>query len=323
MKIDVVTFGSATKDVFLRSDSQVIDLDQFTTGKGLCFPLGSKVSVKDLFFTTGGGGTNTAATFARQGLKTAYVGKIGKDLAGRDIISALEGFGIITDWVKSTMEKRTNFSVVLDVKEEDRTILVYRGASGTLKPQEIPTDLDADWFYSAPFPKSSIETFYKIVDVAKEKDINLAVNPSKSQLRDEKFTERINDYDVLIVNQEEAAILTDIPYNNEEEIFNKIDKLFRGIFVMTKGPEGLIASDDEKIYRVESTPEKEVADRTGAGDSFGSGFVSGLIKDLTIKEAIQLGVANATNCLTEKGAKYGILEKGDSYEKVEVKISDM
>ncbi len=322
IKIDVATFGSATKDVFLRSDNQVIDSDQFTTGKGLCFPLGSKVSVSDLFFTVGGGGTNVAATFSRQGLKTAYIGKVGKDLAGRDVISALEGFEIITDYVQTTMEKRTNFSVVLDVEDEDRTILVYRGASNTLKPQEVPTDIQTDWFYLAPFPKSSADTFHKIIDLAKKKDIKVAVNPSKGQLKNERFINRINDFDVLLVNKEEASTFTGIDYSKEDKIFDKIDDIFRGIFVMTKGPAGLVVADDERLYKVESTPEKKVADRTGAGDSFGAGLVSGLIKGMDLTGAIQLGVGNATNCLTERGAKHGLLKEGDYYEKVNVKITE-
>lgn len=319
-KIKVATFGSATKDVFLRSDSQIIDSDQFTAGKGLCFPLGSKVSVNDLSFTVGGGGTNVAATFSRQGLKTAYVGKVGKDLAGRDVINTLEGLGVVTDFIQTTMEKRTNFSVVLDVETEDRTILVYRGASNTLKPQEIPTGLEADWFYIAPFPKSCSDTFYRVINLAKEKGAKIAVNPSRSQLKSEKFRERINDFDVLLVNKEEASILTGISYEREEEIFKKIDDIFRGIFVMTKGPKGLMVSDDQQFYKVNSTPKEKVADRTGAGDSFGSGFVSGLIKELGIVESIQLGVANATGCLTQKGAKHGLLKEGDDFEKVSVKI---
>ncbi len=320
-KIDVATFGSATRDAFIRSDGQLLESEQFTTGKGLCFPLGSKISVSDLFFTVGGGGTNVAATFSRQGLTTAYVGKVGKDLAGRDVINSLQSLGVVTDFIQTTMERRTNFSVVLDVEGEDRTILVYRGASNTLKPQEIPTGIKAEWFYLAPFPKSSAETFHKIIDLAKEKKTKVAINPSKGQLKNDKFLNRINDFDVLLVNKEEASILTDIPYEQEERIFEKIDDLFRGVFVMTKGPEGLIVSDDERLYRVDTTPKKNVADRTGAGDSFGSGFVSGLVKELTIEEAIQLGVANATNCLTQKGAKNGLLKEGDDYEKVDVKVS--
>lgn len=319
-KIDVATFGSATRDAFIRSEGQVIQSDEFTTHKGLCFPLGSKVSVSDLFFTVGGGGTNTAVTFAKQGLKTAYIGKVGKDLAGRDVINVLDGFGVETEFIQTTMERRTNFSVVLDAEKEDRTILVYRGASNTLKPQEIPTSLKADWFYLAPFPKSSEDTFHKIIDLAKRKASKVAINPSKGQLKSKKFIDRINDFDVLLVNQEEASILTGIDYEKEGQIFEKIDSLFRGIFVMTKGPDGLTVSDDENIYKVDTTPKKEVADRTGAGDSFGSGFVSGLVKGFSIEEAIQLGVANATNCLTEKGAKNGLLKERDSYEKVEVKI---
>ncbi len=323
MKNDVITFGSATKDLFLRSDATVLENERFTSGKGICFPLGSKVSVDDIFFSIGGGGTNTAVTFARQGLKVSYMGKVGKDLAGKDVIDTLQSSGVGTDMIITTKQKRTNFSVVLDIENKDRTILVYRGASGTLKPQEIPANLRADWFYLAPFSRSAIDAFYRIVEKGKNEDVKLAVNPSKSQLRDEKFLEMINSFDVLIVNREEASIFTDIPYEKESLIFQKMDKLFEGIFIMTKGSDGLIASDNRKIYKVSETPEVKVVDRTGAGDSFGSGFLAGIIKGMDIKKAIELGVANATGCLSEKGAKNGLLKKDDDYQPTVVEISEI
>jgi len=60
-------------------------------------------------------------------------------------------------------------------------------------------------------------------------------------------------------------------------------------------------------------------DRTGAGDSFGSGFVSGLIRfEGDIENAIQLGIANANSCLQEQGAKNGLLEKKDKFKKVKI-----
>lgn len=321
MKIDVVTFGSATRDIFLRADSQIFKSDDFSTGEGVCFPLGSKVNVNDLFFTTGGGGTNTAVTFTRQGFKTAYIGRIGKDSAGDEILKVLKNKGVITEFVKKSGKNRTNFSVVLSVEDKDRTILVYRGASGEVKMEDIPEKMEADWFYISPFSKEAVDAFYEIVEKGKKMNVNLAVNPSKSQLEDEQFIEKINEIDILIVNKEEAAILTDIDYRKEEEIFQKIDQLFRGIFVMTKGPQGLTVSDDEKIYKVNSTPEEKVIDRTGAGDSFGSGFVSALIQKKSIEEAIQLGVSNATGCLTAKGAKNGLLAKGEKYQEVPIKIT--
>jgi len=63
-----------------------------------------------------------------------------------------------------------------------------------------------------------------------------------------------------------------------------------------------------------------VVDRTGAGDSFASGFVSGFLqKNGDIEYAIQLAIANSTACLTKLGAKNGLLEKGEDFNKVIIK----
>jgi len=88
---DIVTFGSATRDLFVRSKNfDIFKNKKFISGEGICFNLGSKVYIEDLFFATGGGGTNTAATFAKQGLKTAYVGKVGNDPGGEAILKELK-----------------------------------------------------------------------------------------------------------------------------------------------------------------------------------------------------------------------------------------
>jgi len=44
MKYDIITFGSATQDVFMSSkDLQVVEDEKFSTKKGLCISLGSKM----------------------------------------------------------------------------------------------------------------------------------------------------------------------------------------------------------------------------------------------------------------------------------------
>ena len=65
---DIVTFGSATWDVFLSTkDFKILKAKQFVSSKGICFNLGSKIKVKTIKFSFGGGGTNTAVSFANQG----------------------------------------------------------------------------------------------------------------------------------------------------------------------------------------------------------------------------------------------------------------
>ncbi len=320
---DIITFGSATQDIFLKSKTfRVVGEKKFITGKGLCLSLGSKIEVEDIKFGTGGGGTNAAATFTNQGFKTAYCGMVGDDLSGKEVIRELKEFDVDTNFILETTKKPTNYSVVLSSDGNDRTIIVYRGASGELSKKEIPwLKLKTKWFYIAPLSGKLCNIFEDLVDFAVKNKIKIAINPGNCQLRlPQKILKRIlKKVDVLILNQEEASLLTKIPYQKEESIFKKFDEICSGIAIMTKGPAGVVVSDGKYLYRSKIAPAK-VVDRTGTGDSFASGFVSGLIQSKgDIKYAIQLGMANSAACLTKIGAKNGLLKKGQKFAKVKVK----
>ena len=99
---DIVSIGSATRDVFLGLDEfKTINSADFVTGKGLCLPFGSKLEIKKIVFASGGGSTNAAVTFARQGLKTACIGVVGRDFNGDDVIKELAGEGIETGYFQN------------------------------------------------------------------------------------------------------------------------------------------------------------------------------------------------------------------------------
>ena len=66
---DVITFGSATWDIYLSpTNFCIIPSDKFISGKAVAFNLGSKVNLEHTQFSLGGGGVNTAFTFKNQGL---------------------------------------------------------------------------------------------------------------------------------------------------------------------------------------------------------------------------------------------------------------
>jgi len=322
MKYDIITFGSATQDIYLRSKkfSPVLSKD-FPTGKVIQLGFGSKIEMAGMSFSTGGGGANAAVTFASQGLKAAYCGKIGDDYFGDLIIKELKNLKIDTAFVNRTREKSTNVSVILSYPGGDKTILVYRGAADLFKIKDIPLNKikNAKWFYSAPFSGKLAYLTEDLVNLAKRNKIKVAMNPGYNQLTlPQKTLKRIlKKIDILILNQEEASLLTGIPYRKEKEIFRKIDKLVPGICVMTKGREGVIVSDGEYLYKAAALKIKLV-DTTGAGDSFNSGFLSSFIKTKDIPSAIQFVVANSAACLQKLGAKQGLLSHGQSYKKVKI-----
>lgn len=322
---DIVTFGSAGWDVFMKSKNiRTISDKNFVSNKGVCFNLGSKIDIEEMHSFSGGGGTNTAATFALQGFKTAFCGMVGKDLTGEQIIEELNNYGIDTSLVLVNNSQITNYSVILKTADaKDRTILVYRGASEFLSKENIDWEKikDAKWFYLAPLSGNLAKITKDIVNFAFENNIKVAFNPGNSQLTlpNKILLEIIKKVNILILNQEEASFLTKVSYDCEGEIFRKIDEICPAIAIMTKGPQGVTVADGKYLYSAPGIGEN-IVDSTGAGDAFGSGFISGFIqKKGDIEHAIKLGLNNSTSCIQKWGAKEGLLKKGQKAEGVKIR----
>ena len=318
---DIITFGSATQDLIVRPKKLTsLKYEKDASGGEVCLPLGSKIDLEEILFLSGGGGTNTAATFALQGFRTAFCGVVGNDLSGENILKELEALNIDTSLVQRTDKKITNLSVVMLNNGKDRTILAYRGAAELMNNETIPfKQLKTEWIYLAPLSGLLAESFEEIVRFAKEHEIDIAVNPSLAQLSMPHFTKIAKYIDVLILNQEEASFLTKIPYEQEKEIFEAIDKICDGVVVMTKGGEGVMVSDNEYLYSAKPNPNRKVVDTLGAGDSFASGFLADFIRTKgNVEKAIQLGMANSEGCLSQIGAKTGLLKKGEKFSTVPV-----
>ncbi len=322
---DIITFGSATQDILVNlKDLKIIDSkDDFVTGRGICFNLGSKVDIEQMFFYSGGGGTNTATTFVKQGFKVAFCGAVGQDISGQNITNEFKNLGINAQFVKKIKEKSTNHSIIINGSNKiDRTILVYKGASELIGKNDIPwKKLKTKWIYLAPLSGLLCDSFEDIINFAHKNKINIAINPGNCQLSKpiEDLKRVFDKVDVLILNQEEASSLTKISYENENEIFKKIDQICSGVVVMTKGGEGVTVSDGKYLYRAKPFEERKIVDTTGAGDSFASGFISDFIRyNGDIKKSIQLGMANSIGCIAEMGPKNGLLNKNTKFKKVEV-----
>jgi ribokinase len=321
---DVVTFGSAALDTGILISKANIRKDEKSIAKqAYCFNLGSKIDIPAVYFGLGGGGINTATTFKKQGFKTAYCGTVGNDILGEQIIKYLKNQNINFDFVKKTKLKQTNNSVILDNPNQDRTILVYRGASELLEKTDFFSKLKAKWFYLAPLSGKLSHLTWEIISCAQKSKAKIVANFGNSQIKSNQKEIKLwlSGIDVLILNQEEASLLTGINYGYEEKIIKKLNLLHPGINVMTKGEQGVTVTANNKIYQAKTKPFK-VIDETGAGDAFGSGFISGLMRQKSMVDSICLGLTNSKYALKEQGAITGLLSKKDNYlvEKENIKV---
>jgi sugar/nucleoside kinase (ribokinase family) len=309
---DVITIGTAVQDVFVASKAlQVIKSNRFSTGMGECLSLGTKIAIDKLVFATGGGATNSAVTFSRAGLRTACICKVGDDIHGKNILSELKREKVHCRFVATDERHPTGYSVILTAGTGDRSILTFRSAGGELSKSDIPwKKLRTKWLYISSVG-GNIQLPEKIIMFASKNKIKIAFNPGGSEIKNHGNTlfRLLPFIDVFILNTEEAAIMTGLPFEKKRAIIDEFSKHVSNIAVITDGKYGAYILTKEKTFFIHTTPKK-VLNATGAGDAFGSGFVTGLIlENNNMPYAMQLGLWNAESVVQHIGAKVGILKK--------------
>lgn len=310
MKFDVISFGSAVLDVFVMTpEIKVIESDEFFTRKAIAVPYGVKAEVKRLEIFSGGGGTNTAAGFSRLGLKTAVVARCGWDFAGKIIRQEIKKEGVDDRFLVQVEGERTDFSTILVAPDGNRTILVYRGGT---KLEESVIDfenINAFWFYVASL-EGNLDLVEKLTDFAKKNQTKIAVNPGRKELeKKERFLKIAQNFDVLIINREEAARILNLTIV-DEKIFEKICLIFPKVLaIVTDGSNGAHVCVPGKGKLVIDGFKLKMADATGAGDGFSAGFIGGLAKGWDLEKALKLGVSNGASVVTQVGAKAGLIKE--------------
>jgi len=305
---DVITIGSATVDVFANTDSQLVKL---ITKNGeedfITYPSGSKILIKELNFMIGGGGTNTAASFSQLGLKTAFLGKLGLDENSEKILSLLDELNI--DFL-GKQDGQTGYSIILDSIEHDRTILTFKGSNNYLLTKDVDLSfLKTKWIYSSSMVGQSFETLKTIFEYAKSKGIKLAFNPSEYQakLGYEKLKDILELLDVLVLNLEEARLLTGKTDLEADELVEFLSTSNTDYVVVTDGHNGSTCYHGGAIYHISPSSTVKLVETTGAGDAFASGFVFGLITNHSLEEALKIGAIQSESVISQFGAKNKLL----------------
>jgi len=323
MAYDVITFGSGTRDIFVRSDAlEIQESDSIDHHLEACFPLGAKIDIKELIFETGGGGTNAAATFGKLGWRTGVVCSLGHDAVGHEIKLALKEVGVKTELIQENAREGTGVSIILLSGSGERTILVRRGAARNIDGRKIDWDkLKAKWFYVASFG-GDIKLVRRIINHAQKVGAKVAWNPGNGELRHglQELLPLIKKVDVFNLNKEEAAELVGTSPDNFKEIASALRSLPRQALIVTDGQNGARALTNDACWHADIIDAPRV-NVTGAGDAFGSGLVAGLLKKEDLDYALATGTWNATGCVQQTGAKVGLLERYPNPKRIkQVKI---
>lgn len=319
---DVITIGSATVDAFAKTHSELVKIRTEKSSETLiCYPSGSKILIQNLQFLTGGGGTNTAVSFARLGLRTAYLGHLGNDENGHKILHELKQEN--AGFIGTVGKELTNYSFILDSLEHDRAILAYKEASDHLRWTSVDkTKFKSRWVYLSSMMGESYRSAEKLVTLAHQRGMKIAFNPSEYQVKQgvKKLRTLLSRTTILVLNREEAALLLGSrPETGMNTLLLGLLKTGPSIAVITNGKHGAHASDGRHVWFIPARKVK-VIDSTGAGDSFASTFVAGLLLRNDIEFALRLALTNAESVVQVYGAKPGLLRKSRALQLLKKKV---
>ncbi len=316
--IRILSIGAATQDVQITGKALHQKRDVRTHSYVEQFPLGAKLELDSVYFDVGGGASNAAVTFARQGFLSAFGGKIGRDPAGAEVMRVLKREGVATDHLTVDDQHGTGYSIILLAPNGERTVLVYRGASHHLKANDFYTGkpLDAHWFYISSLA-GNMDLLKRLLQHAHKHHIKVALNPGSGELAHSKQLKKyLGAVEILIANREEMELL----FGGETQVQTMLNAMpVCPYVVLTDGANGSFASDGQSIYFAGQYQKVKVVDRLGAGDAFCSGFTAGIAMGWGIEEALTLGSANSTSVVAHIGAKSGILRGRRGLKKMKIK----
>lgn len=309
--LDLLSVGDANLDAFI-VPSESESLCNIDTKKCLiAFSYADKIPVKNLEFSVGGNAANNAVGTKRLGVNTGTVLTLGDDSTGAIIVEKLKKENIDLTYVIQQPATLSNFNVVISYTGE-RTIFTYHSPRSYEFPVNLPK---TPWMYLTSMGES-FKPFYNHITewLVKNPETKLAFNPGTWQLKGgvDAIANVFKLSTIVFVNKQEAEKLTGFEAESEvtKELLMSLSGLGSKIAVITDGGNGSFVFDGNKFLHCGILPV-DAYERTGAGDAFGSGFLSAVIKGKILEEALVWGTVNSASVIGYTGAQKGLLTKDD------------
>lgn len=245
----------------------------------------------------GGKGANQAVGTARLGASVYFVGCVGMDPLGQQIMRNLVGENVNVGFVHETDKESTGTAYVTTC-EGNAAIVVVPAANKYLSKSHID---EADrYFHTADLILVQLEVSMEVVEYTVKKakkygkKVGLYASPAM-RISDEI----IENVDFIVAKSSELYIIF-----GEEQREEVLKKYFNKVFVRDDANSTIYFDGTEmKYYR--NNNEKAVY-KMGMGDAFTSGFAIALCHENSIEECVKFGNEVSSRVSQGKGSQTGL-----------------
>ncbi len=287
--LDLLVLGDANPDLVLRGGDVTPAFGQ------------TERLVEEGRLTVGGSGAIMACAAAKLGLRVGFAGVVGDDPFGRFMREELLARGVDIRGMSVDPRRPTGVTVVLS-RGEDRAILTAPGTVGDLRRELVPPELlDAtrhvhvSSYYLQSSLRADLPSWF---DEMRGAGTSTSVDPNwdPRERWDGDLLNLLSTTDLFLPNSAEARAITGI-----DDIDVAAESLAgRGGIVSIKfGDGGGMVVRGEEAIRVPGI-QVQVADTTGAGDTFDAGFIAGYLDGWSLQRSLAL--ANVCGGLSTRAA---------------------
>ncbi len=231
----------------------------------------------------GGAPCNVLSMLTKLGRKTAFIGKVGRDIFGSRLKAVLDEVGIDTTNLVVDEDVRTTLAFVETFADGDRDFSFYRnpGADMMLREEEVNLEMvkDTNIFHFGTLSMTHEEVRLatkKAVETAKEAGAVISFDPNLREplwksLDDarEQVAYGLSRCDVLKISDNEIQWFT-----GEKDYDAGIRKLRQQydipLIMLSMGKEGSRAYYQDLRVEVKPFLQENTIETTGAGDTFGA-----------------------------------------------------
>lgn len=267
---------------------------------------GKLIFVDELTLELGGCASNSGVALAKLGVPTAVLGKVGVDGFGDFVISRLEAAGVDTRGVGRDTAKHTSATLVSVSSDGERTFIHYRGANGSLRPEEFDYDFiaEAEFLHVAGvflMPGFDGEPAAGTLAEARRRGVKTCCDTAwdASGRWNELMAPMLPHLDYFLPSLEEAREITGL--SDPDAIAQAFLAEGIGCVALKMGSEGCgvwTATGQWTAPRFTIEP----VDATGAGDAFCAGFLCGPTRGWDYERCAIFGNAVGALCVTGMGA---------------------
>lgn len=250
----------------------------------------SKVELIDYSRAAGGEIATSMVGLQRLGLKTLYVGRFGDDDAGCFGIRSLEEEGVDVSLSEQVAGAQTQIAfIVIDERSGERTVIWKRDAKLTYERDEAPLAA-VGRAKVLHFTHHDADACVELAREAKKTGTVVSIDVDNTF---DKIDELLPLVDILIASAELPGRMFGI--ENKHDALNAMKQRYGAAVIgITLGEEGsLLLCGDSFIETPGFAVPGGCKDTTGAGDSFRSGLLFGLLTGESVEEAARIanGVA--------------------------------